>query len=121
MLCLLAFGDTALKSYFFVTSTWAHKKGCDNDTFRAIFPASGYLVTPKHCKTRKNAKCQIDPVLPSHRAGVGLFLKSQQGGGGFFHERGGDGRVSMGNLGRGANLLLSGQNSHQDLHMHHIT
>ena len=32
--------------------------------FMLFFPASGYLATPKHCETRENAKCQIDPVLP---------------------------------------------------------
>ena len=32
--------------------------------FVLFFPAFGYLGTPKHYKTRENAKCQIDPVYP---------------------------------------------------------
>ena len=32
------------------------QKGCDNDTFCAVFPASGYFGTPKHCKARENTK-----------------------------------------------------------------
>ena len=38
VLCLLAFGDSALTSKFLL-ALGAHKKGCDNDTFRAIFPS----------------------------------------------------------------------------------
>ena len=37
--------------------------------FVLFFPAFGYLGTPKHYKTRENAKCQIDPVLPPHIKG----------------------------------------------------
>ena len=29
-------------------------------------PAFGYFGSPKHCKTRENAKWQIDPALPPH-------------------------------------------------------
>ena len=51
--CLPAYGDTALK---FLQACGAHEKGCDQYTSRAVFPASGYLGTPKHCKTRENTK-----------------------------------------------------------------
>ena len=34
-----------------------------------FFPASGYLGTPKHCKTRENTKWQIDPALPPPHSG----------------------------------------------------
>ena len=34
--------------------------------FVLFFPASGHLGTTRYCKTRENAKWQIDPVLPSH-------------------------------------------------------
>ena len=56
VLCLLAYGDTALKSYFLLVFL-AHKKGCDNDTFRAVFSQHlGILGTPKHRKTKENVK-----------------------------------------------------------------
>ena len=45
---LLSFGATALKSFSF-TSTWGTQHGCDNDTFRAAFSASGCIGTPKPC------------------------------------------------------------------------
>ena len=36
VLCLLAFGDTALKSWFLL-AFGAHEKGCRNEPFRAFF------------------------------------------------------------------------------------
>ena len=48
VLVLLAFG--------------AHKKGCDKDTFRAVFP-SIWVGAPKHNKTKENAKTTNRPVL----------------------------------------------------------
>ena len=38
VLRLLTFGDTALKSWFLL-AFGAHKKGCDNDIIRAVFPS----------------------------------------------------------------------------------
>ena len=38
VLCLLAYGDTALKSWFLL-AFGGHKKGCDNDILRAVFPS----------------------------------------------------------------------------------
>ena len=38
VLCLLEYGDTALKSLFLL-ALGAHKKACDNDTSRAVFPS----------------------------------------------------------------------------------
>ena len=32
------------------------KQGCDNDTFRAVFPSIWVRGTPKHRKTRETAK-----------------------------------------------------------------
>ena len=43
-----------------LTSNW----GADNGTFRAVFPSIRVTWDPKHCKTKENAKRQIDPVLP---------------------------------------------------------
>ena len=46
------------------TSIWGTWKGAWQWHFSMLsFPASEYLGTPKHCKTRENAKWQIDPVL----------------------------------------------------------
>ena len=50
------------------TSTWGTQKGRDNDTFRAVFPVSGYLGNPKHCKTREtqNGKLTLFAPIPRH-------------------------------------------------------
>ena len=42
--------------------------------FVLFFPAFGSLGTPKHYKTRENAKCQIDPVLPPHTPPLSVAL-----------------------------------------------
>ena len=52
VLCLQAYGDTVLKSWFLLVVR-AHHKGCDNDTFHAVFPISGYIATPQYCKKAK--------------------------------------------------------------------
>ena len=70
VLCLLAYGDTALNFSSPMLAFGVHKQGCDNDTFRAVFPASGYPGTPKHCKTRENANRQIDPSFPPSLGGT---------------------------------------------------
>ena len=52
------------------TSIWgAHKRGVTMTLFVLFFKAYGYVGTPKHCKTRENAKWQIDPLLPPQGGG----------------------------------------------------
>ena len=46
---------TLLSSQFSL-AFWGPQKGCDNDTFHDVFPTSGYLGIPKHCKTREKAQ-----------------------------------------------------------------
>ena len=48
------------------TSAWDTQKGLW-DFSVLCFLASGYLGTPKHCKTREAQKWQIDPFLPPHK------------------------------------------------------
>ena len=65
VLCLLAYGDTALKSQLLL-AFGARKKGSENVVFRAV----------KHCKIRENAKGQIDHVLPPTWVGFRTCLKN---------------------------------------------
>ena len=60
------------------TSIWGTQKGVWWWHFSCcFFPAFGYVGTPKHYKTRENAKWQIDPVLPSHLYIPLLLLKAR--------------------------------------------
>ena len=102
VLCLLAYGDTALKSYFLLAFEAHTRRGVILTFFVLFFPAFGFLGTPKHYKTRENEKCQIDPVLPPPKRfcwgegkgesealrgrGVGFLLKIR---GGVLPRRGG--------------------------------
>ena len=54
MLCLLAYENT-------VTSIWGRQKGVTISLCVLFFPASGHLCTPKHRKTRENAKTTNRP------------------------------------------------------------
>ena len=70
VLCLLAYGDTALKSEFLL-AFGAHKKGCDNDTFRAVF--LGILRPPnaaKKGKTQNDKSTLFYPPNPPFYQGV---------------------------------------------------
>ena len=58
---------TLLSSPSFYEHLRHTKRGVIMTLFVLFFPAFGYLETPKHYKTRENAKCQIDPVLPYSR------------------------------------------------------
>ena len=46
MLCLLLYGDTALKSWF-LPAFWAPKKWCGDDIFRAVFASIGVSWIPQ--------------------------------------------------------------------------
>ena len=62
VLCLLAFGDTALKSSFLLAFGAHTKRGFkpfDNDNSCVFFKAFGYLGTPEYCKTRENDKSTL--------------------------------------------------------------
>ena len=48
-------------------SIWDTQKGCNNDSFRAVFPSIWYLETPKQCKTRETENDRSTLILPSHR------------------------------------------------------
>ena len=72
VLCLLAYGDTALKSEFLL-AFGAHKKGCNNDTFRAVSPTIWVSWDLKTLQNKGKRKMTIDPALPPHRVGVGAF------------------------------------------------
>ena len=69
VLCLLAYGDTAFKLYF-SKAFGAHKRGVIMTLLVLFFPASGYLGTPKYCKTGK-------PLKMTNRRG---FTPPQGGG-----------------------------------------
>ena len=77
---------TLLSSPGFFTSIGAHKKkaGCDNDTFRAVFPSVGYLGTPKH-REEKYAHYLVTTTTEGKSFGE-LFWpqrKTFQAGGGY--------------------------------------
>ena len=55
---------TLLSSPSFYQHLRHTKRGVIMTLFVLFFPAFSYLGTPKHYKTRENAKWQIDPVLP---------------------------------------------------------
>ena len=62
MFSLLAHGDTALKSYFLLRFG-AHKKGCDNDTFRAIFPSIWVSWDPQTLQNKGKHKMTNRPCF----------------------------------------------------------
>ena len=63
---MLVYGDTALKPQFLL-AFGAHKDwGVTVTLFLLFFPSIWVSWTPKHCKTRENARWQIDLVLPPH-------------------------------------------------------
>ena len=75
VLCLLAFWDTALKSEFLLAfGAPPTKKGCDNDTFRAVFSQHlGILKPPnnaKQGKTQNDKSTLFDPLTGTTGGGV---------------------------------------------------
>ena len=68
VLCLLASGDTALKTYFLL-AFGAHKKGCDNGIFRAVFPSIWVSWNPQTLQNKgkrkmTNRPCFTIPLSP---------------------------------------------------------
>ena len=75
VLCLLAYGDTALKSQFLLAFR-AHKIGCDNDDFRAVFAQHvGILEHPNAAKQGKKQNDKLTPFCPSTWASPDPLLK----------------------------------------------
>ena len=66
VLCLLAFGDTALKSEFLL-AFGAHKKGCDRDTFRAVFPSIWVSWDPQTRQNKGKRKMTTRPRFTPHK------------------------------------------------------
>ena len=59
------------------TSISATQKGSDNETLRAVFSQHlGTLRPPNTAKQREHSKWQIDPALPPHKEGRGLYILS---------------------------------------------
>ena len=62
LLCLLAYGDTALKSEFLLAFE-APKKGCDNDIFRAVFPSIWVSWDPQTLQNKGKSKMTNRPCF----------------------------------------------------------
>ena len=72
MLCLLAFGDAARKSYF-LPAFGPHKKGCDNDTFRAVFPSIWVSWDPQTLQNKRKHKMTNRPCFTPPQGGLEHF------------------------------------------------
>ena len=55
------------------TSIWGTQKGCDNDTFRAVFPSVWVSWHPQALQNKGKRKMTNDFVLPRHRERFGAF------------------------------------------------
>ena len=92
MLCLLAYGGTALKSKFLL-AFGTHQKGCDNDVFVLFFQHLDILRPPSTAKKGKTLvkmagsfDLRFQGATQVVRNGAGMYVVSEFGKNNFLHQ-----------------------------------